>query len=238
MAFLEVKNVNKAFKKNVALTDFPFELEKGQTICIIGDSGSGKTTFLRIMNYLETMDSGEIYLGVELIDSNKKPSRKEVAKRGSNFGLIFQGFNLFPQYRVSKNIFMPLELKLKKEAKEKAKGEKFFERGKTAKKYYEESLKIEQERLNKYIKEFRLESKLDSYPFELSGGEKQRVAILRALALSPKILCFDEPTSALDPSLKNEVSNMVLKLKSMGITMVVVTHEMTFAIEISDYVVL
>lgn len=97
MAFLEVKNVNKAFKKNVALTGFSFELEKGQTICLIGDSGSGKTTFLRIMNYLETMDSGEIYLGGELINSNKKPSRKEVAKRGSNFGLIFQGFNLFQQ---------------------------------------------------------------------------------------------------------------------------------------------
>ncbi len=116
LAFLEVKNVNKAFKKNVAITDFSFELEKGQTICIIGDSSSGKTTFLRIMNYLETMDSGEIYLGGELTNSNKKPSRKEVAKRGSNFGLIFQGFNLFPQYKVSKNIFVPLELKLKKEA--------------------------------------------------------------------------------------------------------------------------
>ncbi len=98
-------------------------------------------------------------------------------------------------------------------------------------------MRIEQERLTKYIKEFRLESKLDSYPFELSGGEKQHVAILRALALSPKVLCFDEPTSALDPSLKNEVRNMILKLKTTGITMLVVTHEMTFASKISDYVV-
>ena len=233
MSYLEIKNIAKRFEDNkVVLKDFSFSLEKGETISLIGNSGSGKTTFLRILNFLLPLDSGSIVLEGKELCNGSPLSYQEKQKLNSNFGLVFQNMNLFPQYTALDNILLPLKSKLKKQAKEQAKAER-----RKWKLIYQERLDQEMTSLKELASTFLLTEKLNHYPNQLSGGEAQRVAILRALVLKPKILCFDEPTSALDPKLKQEVANTILHLKKVGTTMIVVTHEMELALAVSDKVI-
>lgn len=216
MALLEVKNICKSFGKTEVLKGIDFTLEKGEAISIIGSSGSGKTTLLRCLNFLETSDSGTITVDGEVLfdgSENIKLSDDKIRKNRLNFGLVFQNFNLFPQYTVLKNLTLaPTLLKKGDSATIEAKAKEI-------------------------IKKVGLEDKLDFYPCMLSGGQQQRVAIARALMLSPKILCFDEPTSALDPELTGEVLRVIRELKDGDTTMIIVTHEMNFAKNVSDKVI-
>ena len=216
MSVLEVKNIKKSFGKTEVLKGISFSLEKGEVLSIIGSSGSGKTTLLRCLNFLEFAEDGTITVGGEQIydgKSGKKMKDAEIRAKRLHFGLVFQNFNLFPQYTVLKNIMLaPSLLKIGTDAEIEANARKLIER-------------------------VGLTDKIDSYPCELSGGQQQRVAIARALALNPDILCFDEPTSALDPELTGEVLKVIKGLKTGDSTMIVVTHEMGFAREVSDKVI-
>ena len=245
MAFLEIKNFNKTFgDKVVALKDVNLSLEKGKVLSIIGHSGSGKTTLLRSINFLSELDSGEMILdGETLIDSTtENVSEKELRKKRLNFGLVFQSFNLFPQYNVLDNVTLAPNMLLLddiKDYKESLKSNKvpFFERKAKVKAFIKErKAKIEKEGLD-ILEKVGLLDKIKSYPCELSGGQCQRVAIARALALNPKVLCFDEPTSALDPELTGEVLKVIKSLKQKDRTMIIVTHEMSFAKNVSDKVI-
>lgn len=213
MAILEVKNIQKAFGKTEVLKGIDFELEKGEVLSIIGSSGSGKTTLLRCINFLEFADKGTISVNGETIydgEKDKKIKEKDLRAKRLHFGLVFQDFNLFPQYSVLKNLTLApslLSLGTKEELEAQAR---------------------------QIIERVGLSDKIDYYPCQLSGGQKQRVAIARALMLNPDILCFDEPTSALDPELTGEVLKVIKSLKDEGSTMVVVTHEMEFAKNVSD----
>ena len=216
MAILEVKGINKSFGRNHVLRGIDFSLEKGEVLSIIGSSGSGKTTLLRCLNSLEFADDGQIIVSGETIFDaaiNKRPSEKELRQKRLHFGLVFQNFNLFPQYTVLENLTLAPRL-LKKDSKEA----------------------IEQYALE-LIESVGLRDKVNSYPCELSGGQQQRVAIARALALKPEILCFDEPTSALDPELTGEVLKVIKGLANRKMTMIIVTHEMTFAHDVSDRII-
>ncbi len=216
MPILEVKNIRKSFGKTEVLKDISFTLEKGEVLSIIGSSGSGKTTLLRCLNFLEIADSGSVSVEDSVIfDSEHKEllTDEMIRKSRLNFGLVFQNFNLFPQYTVLQNLTLAPTLLKKGDAES-----------------------IRNKALD-IIKKVGLEDKADFYPWQLSGGQQQRVAIARALALEPKILFFDEPTSALDPELTVEVLKVIKSLKSMGRTMVVVTHEMDFAQNVSDKVI-
>ena len=230
MAFLEVKNIKKKFGSNEVLKDISFSLEKGEVLAIIGSSGSGKTTLLRCLNFLEKADNGVISVdGNLLFDGSDKSttSDKNIRRKRLHFGLVFQSFNLFPQYTALKNIMLAPEMLLK----ERAKKEKLTSAQK----------KAEHEKIVAHAKELLesvgLSAKEKAYPCELSGGQCQRVAIARALALSPDVLCFDEPTSALDPELTGEVLRVIRNLKSSDRTMIVVTHEMEFARNVADKVI-
>jgi len=222
MSYLEIKDIHKAFNDLNVLNGVSMNIEKGEIITIIGSSGNGKTTFLRCLNNLESMDSGEVLLnGEKILPIKEKLNNK-------HFGLIFQGYNLFPQYSAIENIVLPMDLKSKKELKaNKEKNKK-------------ERLKvIHNENMMKGIKILEsvgLGDKINYYPHQLSGGQCQRVAIARALALKPDVLCFDEPTSALDPKITKEVSKVIKSLKEDGYTMIIVTHDMDFAKHISDRV--
>ena len=216
MAILEVKNIHKRFGRTEVLKGIDFTLEQGEVLSIIGSSGSGKTTLLRCLNSLEFADRGQIIVGGDTIfdgDIKKRPSEKELMQKRLHFGMVFQNFNLFPQYSVLENVTLAPKL-LKKGTNEE----------------------ITQNALE-LIESVGLKEKINNYPCELSGGQQQRVAIARALAMKPEILCFDEPTSALDPELTGEVLKVIKSLADKHMTMIVVTHEMTFAHDVSDKVI-
>ncbi len=226
MAILEIKNLKKSFGKTEVLKDISFSMEKGEAVSIIGSSGSGKTTFLRCINFLEKADSGTILLnGNEIFNGENKHtmSSADIRKNQLNFGFVFQQFNLFPQYNVLENVTLAPRL-LAKERPD-------FKTNKKA--IYKE---IEENALS-LLEKAGLKEKINNYPCQLSGGQQQRVAIVRALALNPEIMLFDEPTSALDPELTNEVLNIIKDLVDKDMTMIIVTHEMNFAKNVSDRVV-
>ncbi len=253
MALLEVRNIKKRFGENEILKGISFDLERGEVLSIIGSSGSGKTTLLRCLNFLEIVDEGSIKVGDNLIFEGKNEKRykdDELRIKRLNFGLVFQSFNLFPQYTASQNVALALKLQNKenvKKYKAKLKAElknTLKENKKTKKKENIDKIKAYKDELengvnvtvNGLLEQVGLSERKDFYPHQLSGGQQQRVAIARALALNPKILCFDEPTSALDPELTGEVLKVIKGLKGSGRTMIVVTHEMEFAKNVSDKV--
>ncbi len=216
MSFLEVNNLKKSFGKAEILKSINFSLEKGEVLSIIGSSGSGKTTLLRCLNFLEHAEEGTISVNGNLIfdgASHSKDTDEEIRKKRLHFGLVFQSFNLFPQYTVLGNITLAPTL-LKMDTPENIDA-----------------------RARQLIEKVGLTERTDYYPAQLSGGQQQRVAIARALALNPHILCFDEPTSALDPELTGEVLKVIKSLKDKDCTMIVVTHEIEFAKDVSDKVI-
>lgn len=223
MAYFVVKNLKKSYGKNLVLDDISFDIDKGQVLSIIGRSGCGKTTLLRSLNYLESIDDGNIYLEDELLLSNEFPKKEnDIIKKRIHYGLVFQSFNLFPQYTVYQNIELPLKLMEEKRKKDNLPS------------LLDKSIN---EEIMELLDKIGLQNKKDFYPSQLSGGQCQRVAIARAMALKPDILCFDEPTSALDPELTGEVLKVILELKEKyHLTMIIVTHEMSFAKKISDKV--
>ena len=203
-----VTNLHKYFDKNEVLTGIDATIYEGEVVCVIGPSGSGKSTFLRCMNKLEDATSGKIEIdGFDITDK-----KVNINKVRENIGMVFQQFNLFQNMTVIKNIMMaPVSLKKMTKTEAYAKGMELLER-------------------------VGLADKADSFPGELSGGQQQRVAIARALAMNPDIMLFDEPTSALDPEMVGEVLDVMKELAAEGMTMIVVTHEMGFAREVSDRV--
>ena len=213
MAFLEVNNIKKSFGKNEILKGISFDLQKGEVLSIIGSSGSGKTTLLRCINFLEFAEEGTVKVNGEVIYNGKKLKEKDLREKRLHFGLVFQDFNLFPQYDVLQNLTLAPSL-LKMGTKDELEAQ-----------------------AREIIKKVGLEDRINHYPCQLSGGQKQRVAIARALMLKPDILCFDEPTSALDPELTGEVLKVIKSLKTGNSTMIVVTHEMEFAKNVSDKVI-
>ena len=226
MAILEVKNLEKNFGTLDVLKGISFSLEEGAVLSIIGSSGSGKTTLLRCLNFLETPDKGQILVkGERLFDAEDPATQKEsgVRKKRLHFGLVFQSFNLFPQYTALQNVTLAPELLARQQPD--------FRQNKAA------ILAAIQAEGKALLDQVGLSDKLASYPHQLSGGQQQRVAIARALALKPDVLCFDEPTSALDPEISGEVLQAIRRLAQQKMTMVIVTHEMGFAREVSSQVI-
>ena len=226
MAILEVQNICKSFGNTNVLKGVSFDLEEGKVLSIIGSSGSGKTTLLRCINFLETADTGKITVDGDVIFDSENPSKisqKQRREKQLKIGLVFQQFNLFPQYSVLDNVTLAMKL----QAKERPD----FKKNKKA--IYAE---IDEKALA-ILKKMGLSEKVKNYPCELSGGQQQRVSIARAMALEPKILFFDEPTSALDPELTGEILKVIRELAEEQMTMVIVTHEMTFAKEVSDRII-
>ncbi len=218
MRILEINHCRKSFGDNLVLGDISLSVDEGQVVSIIGPSGSGKSTLLRCATLLETMDGGEMkYLDVTAVRNvdgkSVYASQAELKKVRQTFGLVFQNFNLFPHYSVMKNIT---------EAPMLVQGRKKEE-------VYEEAREL--------LREMGLSDKENAYPYQLSGGQQQRVSIARALAMKPKILFFDEPTSALDPELTGEILKVIRDLAAENMTMVIVTHEMSFARDVSDHIV-
>jgi len=207
---IEVEKINKTFPGGVhALVDFSTKIRKREVVVVIGPSGSGKSTFLRCLNGLEEIDSGSIVIDGILLDDNKK-HRLEIRKE---VGMVFQLFNLFPHLTVFENITLAQRL-VRKKTKEEA-----------------------MEMTVNLLKKVGIPEKANNFPNQLSGGQQQRVAIARALAIMPKVMLFDEATSALDPEMIGEVLEVMKNLAREGMTMVVVTHEMGFAREVSDRVI-
>ncbi len=205
---LNIFDLKKNYGDTEVLKNITIRIDDGEVVCIIGPSGSGKSTFLRCLNLLEVPTSGKIYYNGSILDEDLDSKRMR-----REVGMVFQKFNLFPMFTVLKNImYAPIHVKKmkKKDAKILA---------------------------HSLLKKVGLDNKANAYPMQLSGGQQQRVAIARALAMQPKLLLFDEPTSALDPELVGEVLNVMRDLKKDGMSMVVVTHEMGFARDVSDRVV-
>lgn len=226
MAILEIKNLVKSFDKTAVLRDVSFSMEKGEVVSIIGSSGSGKTTLLRCINFLEKADKGQIVLNNEVIfdgERTKEMSADEIREKQLKFGFVFQSFNLFPQYNVLENVMLAPKLI--------AKARPDFKKNKA-----EIYAEIEN-RAKQLLNSAGLSDKYKNYPCELSGGQQQRVAICRALQLNPEIMLFDEPTSALDPEITNEVLKVIKSLADGNMTMVIVTHEMAFARNVSDRII-
>ncbi|MBU0438087.1 amino acid ABC transporter ATP-binding protein [Staphylococcus succinus] len=206
---INIKKLYKSFGKNEVLKGIDLTVKQGEVVAIIGPSGSGKSTLLRCMNLLETPTSGDV-----IFKENKLNGKNtELEKLRQQMGMVFQNFNLFPHKKVIDNVILAPSL-LKKDSATNLKNEA---RG--------------------LLKKVGLEDKADAYPAQLSGGQKQRVAIARALAMNPEVLLFDEPTSALDPEVVGDVLKVMKDLAKEGMTMVVVTHEMNFARDVSDKVV-
>lgn len=205
---IAVEHLTKRFGKNLVLDDISETIEQGEKVVIIGPSGSGKSTFLRCMNLLETPTSGTI--SFEGIVINDRKTDINAIRR--QMGMVFQHFNLFPNMTIRKNITLaPVKTKLMSQEEADAEAEKLLDR-------------------------VGLKDRADSYPIQLSGGQKQRIAIVRALAMEPEVMLFDEPTSALDPEMVGEVLDLIRELAREGMTMVIVTHEMGFAREVSTRV--
>lgn len=226
MSILEVKNIEKSFGKTEVLKGVSFNMQKGEVVSIIGSSGSGKTTLLRCISFLERADRGEVILNGEKIfdaTSREKVTSKEARERQLKFGFVFQNFNLFPQYTALENVILAPKL-IAKERQD-------FKERKV------EILAEITENAKSLLARAGLSDKLDNYPCELSGGQQQRVAICRALALNPEIMLFDEPTSALDPEITNEVLKVIKSLADEHMTMIIVTHEMAFAMNVSDRII-
>lgn len=227
MEFLKVNGIYKKFINTEVLKGIDFTLEKGEVLSIIGSSGSGKTTLLRCLNLLEKADEGTVSINGEVVidaSAEDKYTDKEIREKRLHMGLVFQQFNLFPQYNVLDNLTLAPKLRLK-ERKELTKEERAQQVAQIEKQAYD------------LLNTVGLSEKAMSYPCEISGGQQQRVAIARALMLNPDILCFDEPTSALDPELTGEVLKVIKSLKSSDRTMIIVTHEMEFAKNVSDKVI-
>ena len=223
---LKVSNIRKSFGKTEVLKDISFTLEEGEVLSIIGSSGSGKTTLLRCLNFLETADYGLITVNDDvLFDSSdkKKLTEKKMTENRLNFGLVFQNFNLFPQYTALQNVMLARELLAKEQSNYKAN-----------KQHIRQEIQQQAEAL---LIQMGLKDKMQHYPHQLSGGQCQRVAIARALNLHPDILCFDEPTSALDPELTGEVLKVIRELADKNTTMILVTHEMSFARDVASKVI-
>ncbi|OEH85158.1 glutamine ABC transporter ATP-binding protein [Desulfuribacillus stibiiarsenatis] len=218
MTLLEMKNIGKAFGDNEVLKDISMTVSQGQVVGIIGPSGSGKSTLLRCATMLETVDTGSIYYKGEPMvvnDTNGKAvyaNSSQLKKIRSYFGLVFQNFNLFPHFTVLRNI-TEAPINVGKQTREQA-----------------------NEIAMHLLQQMGLADKADTYPYQLSGGQQQRVSIARALAQNPDILFFDEPTSALDPELTGEILAVIRELASKHMTMVIVTHEMSFARDVADYI--
>lgn len=226
MAILEVEHLSKNFDRTEVLKDITFSLEKGQVLSIIGSSGSGKTTLLRCLNFLERPDGGSIRVNGETLFDIHNPvtsQEAEIRKKRLHFGLVFQSFNLFPQYTALKNVMLAKELLAKEQPDYKQHKKEIHE-------------EIEKE-ARMLLTQMGLADRMENYPHQLSGGQCQRVAIARALALKPDILCFDEPTSALDPELTGEVLKVIQSLADQETTMIIVTHEMAFARDVSSQVI-
>lgn len=204
---LKIKNLHKSFGKNKVLNGINFELKEGERVVVLGPSGSGKSTFLRCINWMEEPTAGEIYFDGELV------TEKNIRRVRRNVGMVFQHFNLINNLTVMENLTLaPVKLKImKRDAAEK--------------------------RAKELLRHIGLPNKADAYPASLSGGQKQRIAIIRAMMLSPEVLLFDEPTSALDPESIGDVLSLIRELADRGMTIMIVTHEMSFAKEIATRIV-
>ncbi len=206
---IEIQHLSKSFGEHKVLKDIDFTVNKGEVICIIGSSGSGKSTLLRCVNLLEKPSGGQIiYNGENILDD-----KHDLFKYRTKLGMVFQQFNLFDNYNILDNCMVG-QLKVLKRAKDEAK-----------------------EVALKYLKTVGMDQYINAKPRQLSGGQKQRVAIARALSMEPDVMLFDEPTSALDPEMVGEVLKVMKELAGMGLTMLIVTHEMGFAKDVADRVV-
>ncbi|MCT8764898.1 amino acid ABC transporter ATP-binding protein [Glaesserella parasuis] len=213
---IKVRNIHKTFGNNTILRGIDLDIQKGQVVVILGASGSGKTTFLRCLNALEVPEQGTITFDNDVplhIDFTTKSAKKEILTLRRKSGMVFQNYNLFPHKTAIENVIEgPV-----------------FVQGKKPEQAREEALAL--------LAKVGLADKVDLYPFQLSGGQQQRVGIARALAIQPELMLFDEPTSALDPELVQDVLNTMKELANEGWTMVVVTHEIKFALDVADVVV-
>ena len=226
MAVLDVTQLKKNFGSTRVLSDISFSLDEGETLAIIGSSGSGKTTLLRCLNFLERPDGGRIAVQGETLFDAADPAtqrEEEIRRKRLRFGLVFQSFNLFPQYTALQNVTLAPELLAKERPDYKANKK--------------EIVRAIEEEGRALLERMGLAERAGHYPQQLSGGQQQRVAIARALAMKPDILCFDEPTSALDPELTGEVLKVIRSLAAEKTTMIIVTHEMAFARDVADQVI-
>lgn len=219
MKLLEIKNLKKSFGDLNVIKDISMSVDQGEVLSIIGPSGSGKSTLLRCATLLETIDSGElVYVGEHAVKTDENGCAvyappQDLKRIQRYFGLVFQNFNLFPHFSVIRNVTDAL-ITVQKKSKEEA-----YEIGRN------------------FLRKMGLLDKENAYPYQLSGGQQQRVSIARALALNPKVLFFDEPTSALDPELTGEILRVIKDLAAEHMTMVIVTHEMSFARDVSNHVI-
>ena len=202
---LQIKGLSKAFGNKQVIRQLDLDIPTGSILAVVGPSGGGKTTFLRILAGLEKADAGSFVLDGKEMTSEELKAEEQIV------GVVFQDFQLFPHLSVFENITLAPKLVLK------------------------EDKALYTKKVADLAKTLGISELLDSYPFQLSGGQKQRVALARAMAMSPKILAYDEPTSALDPALRQQVEDMILSLKKEGVTQIVVTHDLTFAKNIADH---
>ncbi len=213
---IEIRGLHKSFGSLEVLKGVDLDLQKGKVLVIIGPSGSGKTTLLRCFNLLEMPDRGSLTLGENSFEFHERAKipQKDILTLRKNTGMVFQSFNLFPHMTALENV-MEAQVTVQKMSKSEAR-----------------------KRAEVLLEKVGLADKADSYPHKLSGGQQQRVAIARAMAIDPEVLLFDEPTSALDPELVGEVLKVMKQLAAEGMTMAIVTHEMKFAADVADHIIL